>query len=219
MSTSRTPVGPLPPKVYWRRRIVVGLGLLAVIVAIVLIVIRPGQGGATPPSDPPASSPAPSQSAEPDAGETAEPDTDAEEEQPADGSPAACSAASVTLEAVMDKDNYAAGELPQLSLKVTNTGATPCVLEAGTDVQEYRITSGSDLIWSSSHCLQNPQPSEIVLKPEQSVSPTPFEWSRERSDPNTCDGERPAVIGGGATYVLQVFVGDLQSEQNRFVLL
>src|SRR3712207_6189457 len=99
MSTSRSPVGPLPAKVYWRRRIVVGLGLLAVLVAIVLIVVRPGQGAATPPSDPPTSSLA-AESAEQD-----EEYEDASDEQPANtgGTPAACTAGSVQVEAVMDK--------------------------------------------------------------------------------------------------------------------
>lgn len=215
MSTSRSPVGPLPAKVYWRRRIVVGLGLLAVLVAIVLIVVRPGQGAATPPSDPPATSPA-AESAEPE--EDAE---EAEEEPPAetDGTPAACTAGSVQLEAVMDKDDYAQDELPQLSLTLTNTGSEPCLIQAGTDVQEYRITSGSDQIWSSTDCQQDQQPAEVVLEPGKSVSTTPIEWSRERSDPNACDGEWAAAVGGGATYVLQVFVGDLESDANRFVLL
>ncbi len=217
MSTSRSPVGPLPPKVYWRRRIVVGLGLLAVIVAIVLIVVRPGQGGATPPSDPPASSPASSPTSSP-AGESADPGAEAQDDQPADGSPIACMPGSVTVEAVMDEEEYAGGELPQLSLKITNTGTTPCLLEAGSDVQEYRITSGSDLIWSSTHCQQDAQPAERVLEPGKVVSTTPFPWDRERSDPNTCDGERAEAVGGGATYVLQVFVGELESEPNRFVL-
>jgi hypothetical protein len=218
MSTSRSPVGPLPAKVYWRRRLVVGLGLLAVIVAIVLIVVRPGQGAATPPSDPPASSPA----AEPATPEKDEEDGEDTEEEPpadADGGPAACTAGSVRLEAVMDKDDYAQDELPQLSLTLTNIGGSPCLLQAGTDVQEYRITSGSDLIWSSKHCQEDQQPAEVVLEPDKSVSTTPFQWSRERSDQNTCEGERAAAVGGGATYVLQVFVGDLQSESNRFVLL
>lgn len=193
----------------------VGLGLLAVILAIVLIIVRPGQGGATPPSDPPATSPA-AESADPEAAAEPEPDEPAPN---ADGSPAACTAGFVKLEAVMDKDDYAQDELPQVSLKVTNTGERPCLLKAGTDVQEYRITSGSDLIWSSKHCQQDQQPAEVVLEPKKSVSTTPFEWSRERSDPNTCEGERAAAVGGGATYMLQVFVGELQSETNRFVLL
>ncbi|MFL0711298.1 MAG: hypothetical protein ACJLS2_00255 [Microcella pacifica] len=44
MSTLRNPVGPQPPQVYWRRRLVVGLGILAVIIIIILIVVRPGAG-------------------------------------------------------------------------------------------------------------------------------------------------------------------------------
>ena len=38
MSTIRNPVGPQPPSVYWRRRLVALLALVAVIVVIVLIV-------------------------------------------------------------------------------------------------------------------------------------------------------------------------------------
>ena len=42
MSTIKHPVGPQSSKVYWRRRLVVGLGLLAVLVIILLIIVRPG---------------------------------------------------------------------------------------------------------------------------------------------------------------------------------
>ncbi len=38
MSTLRTPVGPQPPSVYWRRRLLALLAVVAVIVVIVLIV-------------------------------------------------------------------------------------------------------------------------------------------------------------------------------------
>jgi hypothetical protein len=40
---------PLPASVYWRRRLVVLGGLLAVIAVIVLIVVRPGFGTTTEP--------------------------------------------------------------------------------------------------------------------------------------------------------------------------
>ena len=33
----RNPVGPQPPSVYWRGRLVLGLGWLAVIISVVLI--------------------------------------------------------------------------------------------------------------------------------------------------------------------------------------
>ena len=53
MSTTKHPVGPQASAVYRRRRLVVGLGLLAVLLIIVLIFVRPGSG-----SDP-AATPAP----------------------------------------------------------------------------------------------------------------------------------------------------------------
>jgi len=74
MSTFKHPVGAQPEKVYWRRRLIVGLGLLAVILVIVLIVVKPGSntpaGSTTPTSTPTAESstaatPAPTTSAAP----------------------------------------------------------------------------------------------------------------------------------------------------------
>jgi len=61
MQSLRQPVGPLPPQVYWRRRLVVGIGLLAVILIVVLILVRPGaeQAGASNPDAAPAASDAP----------------------------------------------------------------------------------------------------------------------------------------------------------------
>src|SRR5690554_6679688 len=119
MSTFRDPVGPLPPSTYWRRRLIVGLGLLALIVIILLIVFRPGgDDTAAPPTDPETTEPT-----DPTA-TTTTPTT------PADV--ASCTPSQIELNAISDNTVYAAGEQPQLKLEITNTGAADCSLNVGT---------------------------------------------------------------------------------------
>ena len=199
MSTLRHPVGPQPPQVYWRRRLVVGLGLLAVIVIIILIVVRPGTGD--PATDPGAG-------ADPDVSETAEPG----EGEPSASGPAPCTAEQVEVTPVTDSNSYGPEQQPLLSLTLLNTGATPCTMEAGSDVQEYVIVSGPDRIWASTDCQDPGVAAPIVLEPDEEVSTTPFPWSRTRSSPGDCDADREQVTAGGATYRLSVSVGEFSSE-------
>ncbi len=194
MSTIRNPVGPQPPAVYWKRRAIVLIGLLAVIVIILLIVFRPGSGAPTPTD---LKTPAASNAAV-DEGEA--PD---------------CTAEQVQLTAVTDKDSYQAGELPQLSMTITNLGAAPCSINAGTDAQEYVVTSGSEQYWNSRDCETNPVEFDVVLDPGVPKSPNPLSWERTRSSVDTCEGERPAVPGGGASYHLTVKLGDLVSADSK----
>jgi hypothetical protein len=202
MSTIRNPVGPQSARVYWRRRLVVGILFVAVIVAIVLIVSR-CTTGATPsaggPSGSTATSPSPTGSADPDA--------------------AACNPAKVTVEAVTDAAGYDPGVIPQLSLVVKSTATTPCTLEVGSDVQEFTITSGDEVIWSSSDCQVDPEPRLQLLNPGVPVSSAAIPWDRTRSSTDTCDLPRDQVTGGGASYHLEVSVGDLKSATTKQFIL
>jgi len=199
MSTVRNPVGPQPPAVYWRRRLMVLLGLLAIIVIIVLIVVRPGgenTGTETPtPTDEPTN--------------TAPPTTEGD----------ACNPAVIVLEPITDATTYAAGVEPQISMSITNTGAVACMLDVGTAEQVYSIVSGSDPIWNSRDCQEGAQAFEQLLEPNTPLTTQPFPWDRTRSAPGTCDGGRPEVIAGGATYRLSVTLGDIESaEDTPFIL-
>jgi len=203
MSTFRNPVGPQSANVYWRRRLFVGIGLLAVIIVVLLIVFAPKGGDAektaddTTPTSPTSSAP------------------------PLDADPSACNPDVITLEAVTDADSYQAGIQPLISMRITNLGTTACTINAGTDAQVYTITSGSDAIWNSSDCLQNAAEAVIELEPgvDNAQDVPPFPWERTRSSTTTCDGERPEVAGGGATYRLSVSLGDITSEEDKAFLL
>lgn len=204
MSTVRNPVGPLPPEVYWRRRIVVGLVALAVLIIIVLIIVRPGSGA-------PTEQPAP----EPETSESALPG----DEPVAEGPAGACTAAQLELTPVTDAEVYSADQQPLLSLTLLNTGTTACTLQAGSDVQSYVITSGSDRIWASSDCQEPGVPAEVTLQPGEPLTSAPFAWSRTRSAPDDCDSERVPVVAGGATYRLSVSVGEIESDGDRPFIL
>lgn len=205
MSTFRNPVGPQPPQVYWRRRLMLGLGLLAVIVIIVLIIVGRGaaDGAGT---DTTAASTA-----------SAEPSTPVVN----DGDP--CPAQNITIAAVTDKDLYAVGELPQISMGITNVGATTCTLDVTSTLQVLAISSGAETYWLSTDCQVPPaegsEPVTVLLEPNVPQSTAPLAWDRTRSSPTTCEGNRPAVPGGDATYALQVKIGEIESAKKAFRLL
>lgn len=205
MSTIRNPVGPQSPQVYWRRRLVLGLGLLAVIIVIVLIVVRPGaaEDNGKDTSTPPAVS----TSASPPASE-----------EPVDAGPETpCRTQNIKLEAIADKTAYAAGVIPQLSLQLTNIGATACTINAGTTQQAFEVGSGEEAYWLSTDCQTEPVDAPVVLEPNTPISTTPLTWDRTRSSP--CDNSNTAVPAGDATYYFVVRLGELESEPVYFRLL
>ncbi|WP_294179835.1 hypothetical protein [uncultured Schumannella sp.] len=207
MSTLRHPVGPQPPSVYWRRRALVGLGVLAVVIVIVLIVVRPGAGE-------PASTPAPVETSSPAATDAATTDPSADPSEAA-----ACDPAMVRLTAVTDASSYGNSEQPMLSMEIENAGAAACSYDVGTGAQEYLITSGAEQIWTSTDCQEEPTESVIVLEPGQTLATTPFAWDRTRSSTDTCSGTRPEVIAGGASYHLTVKLGEAESAETKQFLL
>lgn len=174
-----------------------GLGLLAVIVVVILIVVRPGSGG-TPTTPKP--------------GETSPPPT------ATGGATAACDPKKITLDAVTDAATYEAGVTPQLTFAIKSLALQPCTIQAGTDVQEYKITSGEETIWDSKDCQTDKTPSVVTLQPGVPQSPKSITWDRTRSSPDTCTATREPVVAGGASYHLVVTIGDLVSTDKQFIL-
>ena len=212
MSTIKHPVGRQSSKVYRRRRFVVGLGLLAVLVILLLIIIvQPGasKGDATAPKTPAADELAASADAA----------TIPEVATAVDG--AACDPSMVQIAAITDATNYAADALPQLSLSLTNTGATSCVINAGNARQVFTVMSGEDVYWASTDCQTNPVDAQVTLKPGV-VMPlaTPITWDRTRSAVDTCEvATRTAVPASGASYYLHVAVDGIEAADPALMIL
>jgi len=220
MSTFTNPTGPQPPSVYWRRRALVLLGLVVAIVVVVLIVVRPGASGDEPgaaATSTPAADPAPSAAATAPAAD-ATPDPSSTEATAEDG--ARCAATAVELVPVVDKQVFAPTELPQISMSVTNTGSSDCVINLGSGQQKLVVTSGEEQWWSSADCQVDPTDQDVTLTAGQTLSTPAIAWDRTRSTTDTCDADsRQAVPAGGATYRLTVSVGDITSADSAPMIL
>ena len=194
--------------VYRRRRLVVLLGLIAVVTAIVLIIVRPGQS--VPAPVPTASVAKPTVTVTP----TPEPTPTvnlAEYEE--------CNPKSLKVLPVVDSVDYQPGVLPQLSLTIENTSKTACTYNVGTSAQVFTITSGNDTYWVSTDCQAEKSDTVAILEPGVVYPSTPFAWARERSSPDTCADPRQQVPGGGASYYLTTQVGDVKSSSSSQFLL
>lgn len=191
MSTLRDPVGPKDRKVYIRRRIAVLAALLGIVAAVVLIVVKPGSRSA-PETVPNVSMPS---------------DLDAEEHAAAEqqaGEIPACKNGQLEVIPVTDKESYAEGENPALSMTIENTGDDECSADLGTAGMQFEISSGSDQVWRSVDCQENPENLAVALKPGQKLETESIMWDRTRSSPQTCDISRDPVAAGGASYHLHV---------------
>ncbi|CAH0187686.1 hypothetical protein ITJ66_06090 [Plantibacter sp. VKM Ac-2885] len=220
MSSLTNPRGPERPAVYWRRRLIVFGVLLAVIVLVIVLIVRLASGPGTEntaakttptPTATPAPTPAPEAS-------TTAPIDEAATTDP--GSAAACTADQIRVEAVVNGTSFAADELPQLSLSVTNTGSAACTMNAGTSQQVFTVSSGEEPYWTSTDCQTAPSDQQVLLEPGKTVSSNPpITWDRTRSAPDTCDQPRDPVPAGGASYHLNTSIGGFASADSAQFLL
>jgi cytoskeletal protein RodZ len=212
------------PAVYRRRRLAVLLIAVVVVAGLVwLFVAQPWRSVAAS-GDAPAPSPA-ATSASPTPSVSTPVETEA---PPADGEAAGasgdapssqmtptaegCLPGSISVEAVTNQQTYASGQNPELSIKLTNTSGVDCTLDVGTSSQSFTISSGSDVWWRSTDCQSEPSSMIVLLKAGQEVSSAaPLTWDRTRSSTSSCQGQRPAAPGGGATYHLSVAIAGIPS--------
>ncbi|PYY51949.1 hypothetical protein [Curtobacterium sp. MCBD17_023] len=228
MSSIRHPVGPERPGVYWRRRALVLGVVLLVVVVVVLIVVGRGNGapGAGPTASPSASSAAPGAGVTPAAGAPSAPSSSsaAASSAPASSAPArkdgaACAEDQITLTPVVDERVYAATDDPQIAMTIENTGSNSCHMDLGSAQQVLTITSGTEQYWTSKDCQTGGTNQDVTLKAGQELTTPAITWDRTRSSATTCDAARAAVPAGGASYHLQVAVGEIESAESvQFVL-
>lgn len=212
MSTP-TPGQPrrVSPAVYRRRRLVALLALIAVITAVVLIIVRPGQAAPTPTPTATAEkkvTPTPTETPTP----TPTPTVNVADYKE-------CSAKNLVVTPVTDGVDYQAGVLPNLSLTIQNTGKTACFYNVGTNAQQLTVTSGAETYWVSTDCQSESSETLAILEPGVVYPSAPVPWARERSAPDTCGGTRDQVPAGGASYYLTAKVGEASSKSSTQFLL
>jgi len=210
---------------YRRRRLLVFGGLVLLVAAIAvgiwLVIAQPWAEAETKPAPIPSSTDA-AASPTPDPAESDTPSPEPEPESTDEAAKAApCQASDIRVEAVTDADTYAAGELPELSISLTNTGVADCTLDVGSATQIFTVSSGNDVWWRSTDCQENSSSMVVTLAAGQNVpSATPVVWDRTRSNVDTCEQEnRPRAPGGGASYHVAVSIGGFDSAVTRQILL
>lgn len=215
---------------YWRRRMLLLVLVVAVVSVIVLVIARPGSSArptsSTTTTRPAASAPtshAPSASVTPTPAAAATSPSGKVTGAPTAGAIAAakpCKPANVTLTPVTNALRYATGVQPMISMTIENTGTAPCTIDAGTDAQEYLISTGAQRVWDSKDCQTGPTKTVVTLAPGKTVSTTPFAWDRTHSSKTTCSATRAPAIASGASYHLTVLLGSISSETTKqFILL
>lgn len=206
MAGWRDPVGTKEKSVYVRRRILVLLGLLAIVAAVVLIILKPGSTGGA----------ASSRGVEVPDDLVAAEQADAKQES---AEIPACGAGQLEVAPITDRESYAVGELPQLSLSIENTGTAPCTADVGTAGMLFTITSGSDEVWRSIDCQTDSAHLAVVLEPGTPLTTEPLAWDRTRSSAESCETSRETVGSGGASYHLRVAAAGIEGTGTKQFLL
>lgn len=237
MSSLTKPSGPLPEKVYWRRRVIV----LAVALVLVVGLGRLFSGGsdassdasaasgdsssmagrmadAVPtvtPSQTPAGPPSVTEDAapsEPSGAETTGGDTEPAQPSTSVAPQGDCLASDVSVEPKV-KDQPAGRDI-KVRLELTTTDSPACTWTVSRDTLTMKITSGSDDIWFSSECPKA-MPEERVVVTNEDPTVVKMTWDARRSD-DGCTRQRLWALPG--TYHLEAAALGGEPAETAFML-
>ncbi|MEV5652696.1 hypothetical protein AB0L57_30980 [Nocardia sp. NPDC052254] len=214
------PNGPLPPEIYWRRRLL-AIGALIVALALVIwlamLLLRGGGGDKDPKAAAAASTSAaatgtsgpssakPSPSGPPASGTV---------NSTANGTPAQCPDQSIALKSNVGQPTYKTGEQPVFTVVITNISTAACTRDMGSGLQQVWVQSldGQRRLWSSTDCDEGGPADVRTLNGGQQAAFT-LTWSATTSQPG-CAGDRVPVPAGGYAVVAQF--GSVRSAPETF---
>lgn len=123
----------------------------------------------------------------------------------------ACEYADIQVEALTDKESYAADDEVEMRFSIVNTGDVPCQVNVGTGEQDYEIKAEGETVYQYSHCTSDRVDQVVTLNPDEGRVTTPIEWDRTYSDEKNCDDDLDEVPAGGVEYTLTVYVAGIES--------
>lgn len=221
MSSLLRPVGHLPASVYWFRR---GL-VLAIVVLLVFLIGRlfggddakntaatnPDPSAPVVPATPtgtPTTTPSKKSEQSEQSGKTETP------KSPARSTPAAdlrCDGSDVKVTALPANRKIVSGSVLSFVVQFAPTG-DGCKATVDADRLTVSVTSGNDLIWTTTHCGQSVQAATLVVaKGKQAVITVP--WNGHRSGPGCLPGQPVAKPG---TYVVKAVYSGRPSAPQAF---
>jgi hypothetical protein len=216
-----SPVGPQPPSVYWRRRLVL-VGSVAVLIVLLALTVKiaasdgnepaSGTGGRTTPGvTTPGSSPSRTHRT---SSAPSTPETSSSSSTPSSPAAARCEPDNLAVAAVAGKPTYHVGDQPILELQVTNTGPQPCVQDLADRQIELRVYNGESRVWGSHDCQIQPGTNDKTLAVNRAVR-VAITWSGLTSQPN-CEGTRQRV--GAGTYTLYALLSGKTGKATQFTI-
>lgn len=200
------PVGPLPASTYWRRRLVLLVGLV-----VLALLLRSCAGGSPKPA---AHRTTPSATPSPSASPRATPSATASPTPTRAAGPLTCADAALTLSAAPAAPTAPAGSTVRFTLTVKNTGSVACRRDLGGGALEVLVYSGNDRIWSSDDCGTDKSVSVQPLPAGGSLQ-SGVSWLGKRSA-RGCPKDQPVARPG--TYTVRARVGTLRSGASVFRL-
>ncbi|MCU0278869.1 MAG: hypothetical protein MUF33_14340 [Candidatus Nanopelagicales bacterium] len=203
MSSLLNPVGPEPASVYWRRRIVVILGVL-VVLALVWWLISPG-GSSAPTSASASPSPLPTLSP------TTSPSVSGSPSPAVSGAP--CLDDDIAVTVSMTQQSYPVGSPVEFVMKISNNGATACARDVGPAANTFTIKSGGFDVWSSDACTEAGE-SQVEEIPAGEAFAVKGTWDSTVTA-NGCASPTAAEAGA---YQVEATNGDASSSPLSFTL-
>jgi len=203
------PVGSHSTSVYWRRRLLFGFALVALVaLAAVTAKVALGGGGKTPVASGTSSTvshapvtPRPSTSVVSTHSSSSTAASSPPDSAAGSGSavPQPCTASQLTVSATTGKPTYAVGAEPVLSLQVVNTGTAACTQNLADSQIVLTVYNGLSRVWGSHDCEIEPGTDLRTLTVDAPVLIS-IVWSERSSEPD-CAGVRQSVGAGSYTLI------------------
>lgn len=134
---------------------------------------------------------------------------------PANAGVPECAPPALTVAVVADSADVAAGVSPTFTVTITNTGADPCLVDAGEAFRQVVVVSGEDRVWASTDCVAADASRRTLLLAGAQADVTQLAWNRVRSAEG-CPGGLPAP--GPGTYQATVSLAGATAGPAVFVL-
>ncbi|MBF6190364.1 hypothetical protein U3653_28875 [Nocardia sp. CDC186] len=209
------PNGPLPPEIYWRRR-VFAIGILVVALALVIWVVLAVVRGGDSPGDAAAGGTSSAVTKSADAAAKPSAESGAPKSSAAATTVAAgpCPDQSLAIKVTVEQPTYKTGEQPVFGIVITNISAVACTRDMGSGLQQVSVHTldGQRRLWSSTDCYPDGQPDVRTMGRGEQAAFT-VTWSGTTSQPN-CAGERVQVPPGPYSVVAQL--GSVRSMAEPF---
>jgi hypothetical protein len=209
MSSLLRPVGHLPASVYWFRR---GL-VLAVLAVLFFLIVRLFSGGGDDPQNTAATEPS---TTPPAAAPTTTPTDTATPTRTTTPPPrdTKCSGSDVRVEVLPANRKIVSGSALNFVVRLEAV-SDGCKATIDPSALTVTVMSGTDLIWTTTHCGQAiPRATLVVAKGKQTASTVP--WNGHRSGPGCLPGQPVAKPG---TYVVKADFDDRSSAVQAFQIV